>query len=284
MIAPHSIPAALRPAAIVALALLGGCFYPADRGRALETRVQSLEGENHALRNRLEQNSAQLQATLPRIDEKIAEVSRALQTLDKASRRSNADASVVLQRNVEDVATLRGQMETYLHQLEELRTQLQTEQAQTEQKLIQMMGPEAVKAWEARKKLDDLERPTEPRAYFSLAASKARAADPAVARKLYDEFLQKWPKHELAGEAHFGLGELFYKDDRCREALGEYLKVLQGYPKTKSAPDAYLHSADCFGKLKMNAEAKQTLEELVKKYPTSNAAKLARTKLKKGKK
>lgn len=283
MFATPPNPAALRTALIVAAALFCGC-YPIDRGKALETRVEKLEGENHALRDELQKTKADLDATLPRIDEKIAEVSRALQTLDKASRRSDADASVLLQKNVEDVATLRGQMETYLHQLEELRAQVQTQQADTEQKLMQMMGPDAVKAWQARKKLEELERPADPKAFFALAAAKAKAGDAAVAKKLYDEFLQKWPKHELAGEAHFGLAELAYDDDRCREALGEYGKVLQEFPKTRSAPDAYLRSADCFGKLKMNAEAKLALEELVKNHPKSSAAKLARTRLKKGKK
>ena len=49
--------------------------------------------------------------------------------------------------------------------------------------------------------------------------------------------------------------------------------------KTRSAPNAYLRSADCFHKLKMNDESKIALEEVMKQYPKSDAAKTAKTKL-----
>ena len=55
--------------------------------------------------------------------------------------------------------------------------------------------------------------------------------------------------------------------------------MIADYAKSASAPNAYLHSADCFGKLKMNDEARLALEEVVKNYPRSDAAKEAKTRL-----
>ncbi|HYI01335.1 tetratricopeptide repeat protein, partial [Hyalangium sp.] len=46
-----------------------------------------------------------------------------------------------------------------------------------------------------------------------------------------------------------------------------------------SAPEAYLRSSDCFGKLKMTEESRLALEELVKSFPKSEAAKTAKTRL-----
>ncbi len=264
-------------------ALMSGCFYPADRGRALESRVDRLQGENDALRAELEKSQKDLKATLPRIDEKVAEVTTALELLDKASRRSDADTGVLLQKMVEDVAGLRGQLETYVFQLNEMQTKLATVQDETEKRIVALQGPEAVKAAEARKKLDELERPTQPKAFLELAASKAKGGELAVARKLYDEYFKKWPKDALRGEGHFGMGEAWYAENKCREALFEYGKVIQEFPKTTSAPDALLRSADCFSKLKMNAEAKLALEEVVKSHPNSAAAKTAKARLAKKK-
>lgn len=269
-----------RLLAACALALCaGGCFYPASRGQVLEARVDRLQSENDALRAELKSTRGQLESTLPKIDEKVAEVTRALEALDKASRRSDADNSVLLQKTVEDIASLRGQLETYQHQLQELRQALERVQEETEQKMLSMLGPEAAKAYQERKKLEELERPTDPKAFLALADEKAKAGEPGIARKLYDEFLRKWPNGELSGEAHFSLGELYYKDDKCREALFEFGKVIQEFAKTRSAPDALLYSADCFGRLKMNDESRLALEEIVKSYPKSAAAKTAKSKL-----
>ena len=259
--------------------LMSGCFYPADRGRALEARVDRLQGENEALRGELEKSQKDLKAALPRIDEKVAEVTKALESLDKASRRTDADTGVLLGKMVEDVASLRGQLETYVYQLNEMQTKLATVQEETEKRIVALQGPEAVKAAEARKKLDEVERPTDPKAFLALAVSKVKDGELVVARKLYDEFFKNWPKNALRGEAHFGMGEAWYAENKCREALFEYGKVIQEYAKTKSAPDALLRSADCFSKLKMNAEAKLALEEVVKSHPKSAAATTAKARL-----
>jgi tol-pal system protein YbgF len=271
------MPPMSRPSwiAIVVASLLTGCFYPADRGKLLETRFDRLQGENESLRAELEQTQKSL---LPRIDEKVAEVTVALQSLDKASRRSSADTGVLLQKTIEDMALLQGQVETYLHQLSELREKLQEVQDETERKLTALAGPEAMRAAEARRRTAELERPREPRPFLELAAQK-RKDEPQVARRLYDEFFKTWPKDPLVGEAHFGLGEVFFAENKCREALFEYGKVIQEHPKTSSAPEAYLRSSDCFARLKMNAEAKLALEEVVRSHPKSEAAKTARTRL-----
>lgn len=266
--------------AVAALALAAsGCFYPADRGRALEAKVDRLQGENDAMRRQLEETKATVDATLPKIDAKIAEVTRALDALDQASRRTDADTSVLVQKTIEDIATLRGQMETQLFELQTLRDQVAKVGEETDRRMMAFLSPEQLRAYEARKKLEGIERPKEPRPFLQLAEDKASAGDTTVARRLYDEFFKKWPNHELSGEAHFGLGEVWFKEEKCREALSEYGKVIQEHPKTKSAPQAFLRSSECFAKLKMNAESKLALEELVKAHPKSPAAKTARTRL-----
>lgn len=265
-------------AAAIALAM-GGCFYPAERGKALETKVDRLSDENAALRAELQKTREELNATVPKIDEKVAEVTKALESLDTASRRTDADTGVVLQKTIEDVASLRGQIDTYVHQLAELKATLERVEAESEKKMLSMMGPDAQKSYEARKKLEEIQRPNDPRAFLTLAQTRAKEGDTTVARKLYDEWFRKYPKNALSGEAHFGLGELWFKEEKCREALFEYGKVIQEYPKTQSAPEAYLRSSDCFSRLKMKDEAKLTLQELLKNHPRSSAAKTAKTRL-----
>ncbi len=261
------------------LAALPGCFYPADRGKALETTVQRLEADNVQLRAELKEAREQLAATLPKIDEKVAEVTAALKGLDNASRRSSADIGIQMQKTVEDLAQLRGQVETYLYKINELETAIARNAEESDKKLLALKGPDALKEAEARQKAQALERPTDKKEFLALAQERAKAGDMLVARQLYAEFLKKWGKDALVGEAHFGLGETYFAEDKCREALFEYGKVLQEHAKTPSAPEAYLRSSDCFKKLKMGDESRLALEELVKTYPKSEAAKTAKARI-----
>ncbi len=270
----------MRRLALIALPfLLSGCFYPAARGRALETRLDQLDASQAQIQAELKRTREQLDATLPLIDEKIAQVSKALDSLDKASRRSGADIGIQLQKTVEDLAQLRGQVETYVYKIGELEAALARTSEDTDKRLLELKGEQALKEAEARKKAEELKRPTDKKEFLALAQDKAKAGDVVLARQLYGEFLKKWPKDALVAEAHFGLGESYFAEDKCREALFEYGKLLQEHPKAASTPEAYLRSSECFQKLKMQDEARLALEELVKGYPKTDAAKTAKTRL-----
>src|SRR5215469_10133513 len=102
---------------------LGACFYSSEAGKNLETRVDKLDKDLHAEQKA---QAEKLDQQLPRIDQKIAEVTKALDSLDEASRRSGADTSVQLQKVIEDVAQLRGQVEAYTHNLDALQDRATT--------------------------------------------------------------------------------------------------------------------------------------------------------------
>ena len=282
----------MRTRLFVSIVVLGlsGCFYPSDRGRALEARVDKLETEKAQLAQALADEQQKLDALRPQIEQKIQEVSEALASLDKAARRSGADIGVQLQKNVEDVATLRGQLDEYQHRIQVLEDGLKQLSDSTDQRITALQGEEAQREADAKKRAEAMKRPTDKKEFFALAQQKAKEGDVPLARQLYNEFLQKWPKDPLAGAAHFGIGETYYGEDKCREALFEYGKVIQEFPKSGTAPVAYLHSGDCFGKLGMSKESRLAYQEVVKSFPRTEAAKLAKKKLaapaskKKGKK
>ena len=258
----------LTIAACLAAVFAAACFYPASRGKALEDKAAQQEQE-------LKDLEQKLAATLPKIDEKIDEVTKALESLDKVSHQSGADISVRLQRNVEELAALRGQVEIYLFKISELEKSLKKQ----DETVSELQGSDAGKVAAARHKFDELHKPADPKLYLALADSKSREGDYLLARQLYDDFMKRWPRDPLNGEAHFGRGETFYAEDKCREGLAEYGKVIADYPKSQSAPNAYLRSGDCFGRLKMKDEARLALEELIKNYPRSDAAKEAKARL-----
>ena len=254
---------------ILLLATLTGCFYPADRGRLVEERLDKLSDQNQTLAKQLRESDAKQAETM-------GQVQKALESLDKAAHRSDADIGVQLQKTVEDVATLRGQVETYQYKVTELETALKAANEELGKKANDL---EAAKQAETKKKAEELKRPEDPKDFLKLADDKRKGGDVALSRQLYNEFLKKWPRDDAAGDVHFSLGETYLQDDKCREALYEYGKVIQDFAKSKVAPNAYLRSSECFQKLKMGVEAKLALDELMKQHPKTDAAKTAKTRL-----
>ncbi|MGZ6162765.1 MAG: tetratricopeptide repeat protein [Myxococcaceae bacterium] len=243
---------AVRTTLPLGLLALAGCFYSSEAGKNLETRVDKLD---HDVRAEQKAQQEKLDEQQSRIDQKIAQVSKALDSLDEASRRSGADASVQLQKVIEDLAQLRGQVEAYTHSVDALQDRATAAKG----------SPPAA----------DVPRPTDKKEFFALAQSKAKAGDITAARSLYVEFVRKWPKDDLAGDAHFALAESYYAQDNCPEALPEYGQLIKNFGKSKSVPLAYVRSGDCFARLKNPEAARLAYEQVLSDYPKSSEAKLA---------
>jgi tol-pal system protein YbgF len=250
-----------RPVAALAAALLTGCFYSSEAGKALELRVDKLQKENQELKSEQKALAEKVEQQLPRVDQKVAEVTKALDSLDEASRRSGADNSVQLQKVIEDLAQLRGQVDAYTHTMDQIQDRAGS------------AGPGEKKAAE------DVPRPTDKREFFQLAQTKSRAGDAQTARALYVEFIRKWPKDDLASDAHFALAESYFAQDNCPEALPEYGQLIKNFPKSKSVPLAYVRSGDCFARLKNPEAARLAYEQVIHDYPRAPEAKTAQRHL-----
>jgi TolA-binding protein len=247
-----------RSLLLVSSLALAGCFFPADRGRQLEGRVDALGSENQKLKDALEETRLKLEQTTARLQE-------TLDKLDTASRTTGANIGVKVDSTIQEVAMVRGQLETLLNKQQELEQRLGA------------VGAPATGKGEGDPKKEELKRPDDPKEFLSLAQERAKAGESALARKLFNEYLKRWPKEETP-EAEFGLAETYTADDDCMQALYYYGRVIQA-TKAKAAPVALLRSSDCFKRLKMIAEAKLALDTLSKDYPKSDAAKQVKAKM-----
>ena len=102
----------------------------------------------------------------------------------------------------------------------------------------------------------------------------------AAAKKYFQEVIQRYPKSENADNAQFWIGEIYYREKWYEKAILEYQKVIEKYPDGNKVPAALLKQGLAFHNIGDKANSRHILEELVKKYPKSNEAKIAREKLK----
>lgn len=97
----------------------------------------------------------------------------------------------------------------------------------------------------------------------------------------FSRFLSLYPKHELADNAQYWIGEIYYAKKEWEQAIVEFNKAVKLYPHGDKTPSALLKEAYAFEKLGSKAEAETVLNMLIEKYPKSEEAASAKARLKK---
>ena len=111
-----------------------------------------------------------------------------------------------------------------------------------------------------------------------MAALRGGSYDKAIAS--FREVVTNYPTGDLASNAQFWIGESYYTKGDLESAVTAYRKVLADWPDSRKAPDAMVKLGFSLSDLKRTSEARSTLEEVVRKYPGTNAAQLAADRLK----
>jgi len=100
------------------------------------------------------------------------------------------------------------------------------------------------------------------------------------AREGFKKLIKQYPTSKNADNAQFWIGEIYYHEKWYEKAILEYQKVIENYPKGNKVQASLLKQGFAFLNLGDTSNARLILSELIKKYPTSNEAKIAKRKLK----
>ena len=101
-----------------------------------------------------------------------------------------------------------------------------------------------------------------------------------LARSEFEDYLKYYGKTDLASNAQFYIGELYYRQKKYTEAIGEYDKVINNYPKSFKLAPARLHRATAMLALGQKSSGIRELREITKLFPGSEEARYARAQLK----
>jgi tol-pal system protein YbgF len=95
----------------------------------------------------------------------------------------------------------------------------------------------------------------------------------------FKNFLATYPDTEYAGNSQFWIGECYFFEKNYEQAILEYEKVAKNYPKGNKVPYALLKQGLSFLKLNDKTSAKLILQQVIKDFPNTNQARIARAKL-----
>ncbi|MGH7742512.1 MAG: tol-pal system protein YbgF [Candidatus Eiseniibacteriota bacterium] len=119
----------------------------------------------------------------------------------------------------------------------------------------------------------------DPGAIYDQAAQDLTQGRYALALQGFRDFVLRFPTHDLADNAQYGVGECFFAQAKFDSASTEYARVDQSWPEGDKVPAALYKLALCQEKLEQKTDSRKTLEALVKRFPLSGEAQLARERL-----
>ncbi len=119
----------------------------------------------------------------------------------------------------------------------------------------------------------------QPAEMFDQATADLTQGRYAMALQGYRDLLRTHPSADLADDAQYGVGECFFAQAAYDSAVVEYARVDARWPKGNKASAALYRVSLCQERLGRGAESKKTLEDLLKRFPNSSEATLARVRV-----
>lgn len=193
------------------------------------------------------------------------------------SRLDEFDQQKVSQPKSNDDSALMGQLSTDINYLKS-QIEFQGNRITT---LLEAAESDAEAILSLQEKLNG--KKGSPRRNYTKTKTQSSEVTPefqySSAKKLYDansldaalvkfnDFLKSFPRHKLAANAQYWVGEIYYDIDNYSKAILEFEKVERNYPESLKAPDAKFKVAMSQIKLDEKQEATKTLNDLKRFYP-----------------
>jgi len=246
-------------AALALGAAQGGCFLWTSRDdgetlkiqtKRLEDRLAKIEGDSAAERARLTEM----------IDTARAQIAELEETLSKATR--------VLARNSADfgaeMETIKDQLRVSDGALAELRHQIDTVAAQTEEASRKVVDFALAAGLDLP--IDTSKVPERPKEHFEMIQASYNAGRYGEARELAKLYLQRYPKDDAADDVQFLVARSFVAQKRWAKALGALRQFTDVFPKSELNPEVLYEMASAFFQLGDCTDARVLVDTIATKH------------------
>ena len=257
------------------------------------------------LRQRLEnQRQTQLQSTDQTLQKSLDQSQKQIEILRKQveleinqSKQDNRQAALQLQAQIEalkqDIANLRGEREQLLREitlLQRAQKDINVEIEERFQKIYDQFAKkealssqkeEAPKSAKVNVQVDGFEFLAEPdeKRDFEAAFVLFRKGDFAAAAKEFAQFVKVYSASGYKPSALYWLGSAKFARRDFNEAIAHLKGLVSDFPNHARAPEAMLTIGNAQLEIKQAKEARKTFNELLKLYPTTEAAAAAKDRL-----
>ena len=259
------------------------------------------------LRQRLEnQRQTQLQSAEQTLQKSLDQSQKQFETLRKQvevdinqSKQDNRQAVLQLQAQIEtlkqDIASLRGEREQLLREITLLQRAQKDTNVEIEERFQKINGQlakqeatppspvkeEAPKSSKVNVQVDGFEYLADPdeKRDFEAAFVLFRKGDFAAAAKEFAQFVRVYSASGYKPSALYWLGSAKFARRDFNEAIAQLKGLASDFPNHARTPEAMLTIGNAQLEIKQAKEARKTFNELLKLYPTTEAAAAAKDRL-----
>ena len=251
-----------------------------ERGFApLRSEIAELRGEiektNEALKS-LRGSQANLGAEIAEIKGHIQQNRGLAEGIRDESRKEIEAVSAKMNKREDEEKALREKLESLLFKISFIENFLEIGKKED---AAGQAGEKAGKPPAAPPKEAPGKVKTDKESLYAAAYELFKQTRYDKAREGFENFLKLYPNSELSDNAQFWVGECHYFEKNYEKAIVEYDKVTKNFPEGNKAPYALLKQGLSFMKIGDNASAKLLLQQVVKDYPNTSQARIARVKL-----
>jgi tol-pal system protein YbgF len=227
----------------------------------------------------LQEQSQQLQQMLNGLNETLKALNAKLDDQSSITRKAFADQRLVIDTLGESIRIVREKVDDSTVRIATL-----TQEVESMRSTIAMQpAPLTPGDPNAPPVAADPNAPpatgTTPKQLFDLAFGDYTAGQWDLAIQGFQTYLKAYPRSPMSPQAAFYIGQAHYAAGRFKEAIAAYDELIAGYAGAESVGEAYYKRGLAFERLGQHDQARQSLEMVIKSFPDSDTAHLARQAL-----
>jgi tol-pal system protein YbgF len=239
----------LAVVAMVAVLVVTGCASRSSV-RRVQVDVQALRAEVTDLRRAYETSATELIQTR----EEIRTLDARALTLQTGIRESS-----------EEIARLRSRLQDAENEVRQVRARATSPPPAPAPVIAPERPPRSLPPADSAEQV------------YAAALSTFRSREFGQAVLDFLDFIAKFPRHPLAANAQYWIGEAYYVQRDYRQSMTEFRKVVEVYRTSPKAADALVKIGLCFSNLRDPVRARQAWQRVVNTYPSTEAAAIAKT-------
>lgn len=248
----------------------------------LQAAVAQLQSDLRDMRSAMDERMGMLRGMVQQSNDSVIKLNTAIESAQRSIQNSVAAQGAKVDSvtgNVQAVhdslEDLRVRVAKLSEQMTQMRTALevmQTAQQQTAQPATPAIGTPGQPA--------GTPAAPPPETLYQNALRDLQGGNLDIAMSGFQDYIKYYPETDLAANAQFYIGEILYRKGNAREAIGAYDAVLERYPNGNKTPAAHLKKAMALLQLKDRPAAEREFRELIRRFPTSDEAKIAQEQMK----
>jgi len=263
---------------------VSGCLAITPEDDPVKTDMDSFKRDMTVQQRKLasigeavQKEKANVNASIDKIKEDMVFLSGKLEESAIEVKKIKNDMGLLQEKAVDSKEIT--EMNSRLVSVQERFSALEKRLTAIDEKLAVMEQAKISSAAEEAKK-DANNQEVKPDELYNEAIKLIKDKDYLNAIEKFTRLISLFPNHDLASNAQYWIGEIYYAQKDYERAVLEFNEVVKKYPQSKKVPAALLKQGMAFAELGNKKEARLLLETVMDKYPLAEEGQRAKKMLK----